>query len=82
MKHQCLYQKIQDGIMLIIRGLFRYGKGLGCDFLNKKCFSNNKTNFKREFCLTLYEERYSVNNIDKGDCFKLFYSYSFRISIL
>ena len=33
-------------------GLFRYGKGLGCDFLNKKCISNNKTNFKREFCLT------------------------------
>jgi leishmanolysin len=33
-------------------GLFRYGKGKGCGFLNTKCVKDGKTNFPNEFELT------------------------------
>ncbi len=46
-----------------------YGKGLGCDFLNTSCISNNYTNFKREFCGNSDEERCSSGNIYRGYCY-------------
>ena len=57
------------GVNYYTGGLFRYGKGLGCNFLNTNCVSNGYTNFKREFCVTPSEERCSAGNIDRGDCF-------------
>ena len=54
-------------------GLFRYGKGLGCDFLNNKCVSDNITSFKREFCVK-NEERCFAGNIDRGYCYLSYYN--------
>ena len=64
------------GVNYYTGGLFRYGKGLGCNFLNTNCVSNNETNFKREFCITPSEERCSAGNIDRGNCYIANYSYS------
>ena len=54
-------------------GLFRYGKGLGCDFLNNKCVysdsSNYITPFEREFCVNTIDDRCSAGNIDRGECY-------------
>ena len=54
-------------------GLFRYGKGLGCDFLNKKCVYSSSdgyyTNFQREFCLKKGASICSAGNIDRGICY-------------
>ena len=54
-------------------GLFRYGKGLGCDFLNNKCVysdsSNYITPFGREFCVNTIDDRCSAGNIDRGECY-------------
>jgi hypothetical protein len=50
-------------------GLFRYGKGLGCDFLNNKCIHKGKTSFGREFCVNINEDRCSSGNIDRGICY-------------
>ena len=54
-------------------GLFRYGKGLGCNFLNNKCVysdsSNYITPFEREFCVNTIDDRCSAGNIDRGECY-------------
>ena len=54
-------------------GLFRHGKGLGCDFLNNKCVysdsSNYITPFEREFCVNTIDDRCSAGNIDRGECY-------------
>ncbi len=50
-------------------GLFRYGKGLGCDFLNNKCVSEGKSNYEREFCDVENEERCTSGFIDRGFCY-------------
>ena len=50
-------------------GLFRHGKGLGCDFLNNKCIYKGKTSFGREFCVNKNEDRCSSGNIDRGICY-------------
>ena len=50
-------------------GLFRHGKGLGCDFLNNKCIHKGKTSFGREFCVNKNEDRCSSGNIDRGICY-------------
>ena len=50
-------------------GLFRYGKGLGCDFLNNKCVSDNYTKFGREFCLNKDEKKCSASNLNRGTCY-------------
>ena len=56
-------------------GLFRFGKGQGCSFLNTTCINDDKTNFGREFCLNENEERCSSSNIDRGFCFIAKYNY-------
>ena len=55
-------------------GLFRFGKGQGCSFLNTTCISDDKTNFGREFCLNENEERCSSSNIDRGFCYIVKYN--------
>ena len=55
-------------------GLFRYGKGLGCSFLNNTCVSNGETIYGREFCVVPGEERCSASNIDRGFCYITTYS--------
>ncbi len=62
------------GVNYYTGGLFRYGKGLGCNFLNTNCVSNGYTNFGREFCVNGYEERCSAGNIDRGNCYIVNYS--------
>jgi hypothetical protein len=37
-------------------GLFRFGKGRGCSFLNSKCVINGKTNFPNEYFLNSNEK--------------------------
>jgi hypothetical protein len=37
-------------------GLFRFGKGRGCQFLNSKCVNNGKTNFPNEFFLNINQK--------------------------
>ena len=64
------------GVNYYTGGLFRYGKGLGCDFLNTKCVSNNYTDFDREFCVNAGEDRCSASNIDRGYCYIVNYSSS------
>ena len=56
-------------------GLFRYGKGLGCDFLNNKCVSEGKSNYEREFCDVENEERCTSGFIDRGLCYISNYPY-------
>ena len=65
------------GVNYYTGGLFRYGKGSGCNFLNTKCVSNGYTNFGREFCVNANEERCSASNIDRGYCYIARYSSSF-----
>ena len=51
-------------------GLFRFGKGQGCSFLNSKCInSNNESNFKWDFCDISGIETCSSNNLNKGKCY-------------
>ena len=50
-------------------GLFRFGKGLGCSFLNSSCIRDDMSLFGREFCLNENEERCSSGNIDRGFCY-------------
>ena len=64
------------GVNYYTGGLFRYGKGSGCNFLNTKCVSNGYTNFGREFCVNANEERCSASNIDRGYCYIVNYSSS------
>jgi hypothetical protein len=68
------------GVNYYTGGLFRYGKGLGCDFLNTNCVSNNETNFEREFCVTPSEDRCSASNIDRGNCFIVNYTDSIPLN--
>ena len=56
-------------------GLFRYGKGLGCEFLKDKCVSEGKSNYEREFCDVENEERCTSGFIDRGLCYISNYPY-------
>ena len=54
-------------------GLFRYGKGIGCSFLDTPCVSNEETIFGREFCVN-HQDRCSASNIDRGNCYITYYT--------
>ena len=56
-------------------GLFRFGKGQGCDFLNSFCVISGKTNFKLDFCDSQYENMCTSNNLNRGICYFGNYSY-------
>ena len=50
-------------------GLFRFGKGEGCDFLNQKCVSNGVTSFSNEFCVKSQEPFCTSGHLAKGHCY-------------
>ena len=49
-------------------GLFKFGKGKGCDFFNKKCIENQKATFE-EFCVTKSEAKCSSTRAIKSSCY-------------
>ena len=56
-------------------GLFRFGKGQGCQFLESKCVSSGESNFFWDFCDQQYEPRCTSNNLNRGFCYLKRYSY-------
>ena len=50
-------------------GLFRFGKNMGCSFLNSTCLSNGTTEFDLDFCTISDEPRCSAGNLDRGICY-------------
>ena len=50
-------------------GLFRFGKGEGCDFFNKKCIIDGGTLFANEFCLNSQEPFCTSGHLAKGHCY-------------
>ena len=55
-------------------GLFRFGKGEGCDFFNKKCIINKGTPFANEFCVNSQEPFCSSGHLSKGHCYMVKYN--------
>ena len=55
-------------------GLFRFGKGQGCDFLNSVCATNGSSNFKYDFCDFKTDDTCSSNNLNRGYCYWSTYS--------
>ena len=55
-------------------GLFRFGKGQGCKFLNSPCVSQGESNFELDFCDTKnLNNLCSSNNLFRGFCYLLQY---------
>ena len=50
-------------------GLFRFGKGQGCKFLNSSCITSSKSNFEWDFCDTPNENKCTSNNLNRGFCY-------------
>ena len=50
-------------------GLFRFGKGEGCNFFNKKCIINGGTLFANEFCIKTQEPFCTSGHLSKGHCY-------------
>ena len=55
-------------------GLFRFGKNMGCSFLEEKCVSNGSTFFEKEFCTEPGEEKCTAGDSSKGICYIATYS--------
>ena len=51
-------------------GLFRFGKGEGCEFFKTKCIVNEVTPFLNEFCSDS-KPKCTNSHLSKGDCFKV-----------
>ena len=49
-------------------GLFRFGKNMGCDFLNSKCIINQKSQFPSQFCDDTKIPTCSNSRFTKGFC--------------
>jgi len=50
-------------------GLFRFGKGQGCKFLNSVCLSSSKSNFEWDFCDIKEKSKCTSNNLNRGICY-------------
>ena len=50
-------------------GLFRFGKGEGCKFLDSLCVNSNKSNFEFDFCDKKYENMCTSNYLNRGYCY-------------
>ena len=50
-------------------GLFRFGKGQGCEFLDSKCASKGESNFELDFCDVRDENKCTSNNLNRGFCY-------------
>lgn len=55
-------------------GLFRFGKGEGCNFLNQKCIQNGGTFFANEFCIKSQEPFCTAGHLSKGHCYMAKYN--------
>lgn len=55
-------------------GLFRFGKGEGCDFFNKNCIVDQGTPFANEFCVNSQEPFCTSGHISKGHCYMVKYN--------
>ena len=55
-------------------GLFRFGKGEGCNFFNEKCVQNKGTLFANEFCIKSQEPFCSSGHLTKGHCYMVKYN--------
>ena len=56
-------------------GLFRYGKGEGCDFLFNKCVTKGNVNFKKDFCIKNGQQKCTSGHLSRGKCYmKRYYS--------
>jgi len=50
-------------------GLFKFGKGAGCEFFEKDCIINEKTQFPNEFCHKVFEPKCLNSHLGYGECF-------------
>ena len=57
-------------------GLFRFGKGEGCDFFNKNCIIDGGTLFANEFCIKSQVPFCTAGHLSKGHCYIGQYSYT------
>ena len=57
-------------------GLFRFGKGEGCNFLTKNCIINGATLFANEFCIKSQTPFCTAGHLSKGNCYIGQYSYT------
>ena len=55
-------------------GLFRFGKGEGCGFFEKKCIENKKSNFDNEFCTKSQDPFCTSGHLSKGNCYIVKYN--------
>jgi hypothetical protein len=56
-------------------GLFRFGKGQGCKFLESACVTSGESNFEWDFCDESYENKCTSNNLNRGFCYIRIYNY-------
>ena len=54
-------------------GLFRFGKGQGCAFLNDNCIINEESEFPKEFCTRSGETKCMTSNLGRGKCYLTHY---------
>ena len=57
-------------------GLFRFGKGEGCNFFNKNCIINGGTLFANEFCIKSQTPYCTAGHLSKGHCYIGQYDYT------
>lgn len=50
-------------------GLFRFGKGEGCNFFDEKCVTDGGTLFANEFCIKSQEPFCTAGHLSKGHCY-------------
>ena len=50
-------------------GLFRFGKGEGCNFLNERCIIDGGTLFANEFCIKSQTPFCTTGHLSKGHCY-------------
>ena len=55
-------------------GLFRFGKGEGCNFFNEKCITNGGTLFANEFCVKSQTPFCTSAHLAKGHCYMAKYN--------
>ena len=54
-------------------GLFKFGKGMGCNFINDKCIEKESTKFHNDFCVSAGKPRCSSSRTNKGICYLVDY---------
>ena len=62
------------GVNYLTGGLFKTGKAEGCNFLQKNCIIDEKTNSYLDFCDKTEDEVCSPGLLDRGECYIARYS--------